>query len=141
MNEQVSALANFAEESRGELPADFFPYFDDLEANLAERRVPAVLGARGGSELRWYSRIGPTILSELYTLLCTSDPKYDEVRANGKALGIAGVGAVADSLVTVLGLSLAVTTAATAFIAVAVMKLVPECFCMIIDKGKAPDQK
>jgi hypothetical protein len=122
-------VVSLAEESRGELPADFFLYYDDLQGALARGTIPEALSARGPDGSAWYGKIGPAILSELEVLLCTDDTKYAEVRKRGEQLGQTTIGAIGASVALQFGLTVAMATGAVAFIAIAIAKIGAATFC------------
>ena len=89
-----------------DLPADFFTDLVGVASDLAVARRPPVsrpLEAEAVAESTeaakgWSIRLREAILEEIFLLLCTDDPKYQDVREAGKALSKPGVTAIAGGL-------------------------------------------
>lgn len=130
-NELPPEIIGLAEEHRNELSSDFFVYYDDLERQLGQRRLPERLRTRGETSEVWYSELGPAIIDELRLFLCTNDERYASVREKGEGVGQTAIAAIAGSLAAQFGLAVGATTGAVAFIALAVMKIGVSVFCRL----------
>lgn len=125
-------IREVAESNRNMLPSEFFEYYNDIASALAEGCHPQQFRPRAASSNNWYSRIGPAVFNELFTLLCTKDKRYDDVRKSGDAVGKSAVAVIAGYIAGSCGIELGVATGSVAFAVLLVLKLSTRTFCRLM---------
>jgi len=130
-----------------DLPADFFTDLVGVASDLAVARRPPVsrpLEAEAVAESTeaakgWSIRLREAILEEIFLLLCTDDPKYQNVREAGKALSKPGVTAIAGALSAVfVGVPIGLLTGAVAYLVLLVARVGANSLCRAYSAAPGP---
>jgi hypothetical protein len=131
-----------------DLPAEFFTDLVGVASDLAVARRPAVLHQRGAekpsdsvrAQKGWSTRMREATLEEIYLLLCTADPKYQDVREAGKSMSKPGVSAVTGALSAVfVGVPIGLLTGAVAYFLLLVAKVGVNSLCRAYSAAPVSD--
>ncbi len=124
-------VARLAEDYRPELPPEFFTFCDLVESALEHGEWPSLGPSRGGDAPFLSSAVIAAILEEIRLLLCTTNPRYTDIRRRGRSMLTAGIPAIAGYIAGVFGIPVASATGAVAFLVLAILRVGVAVFCRI----------